>query len=237
MHTLKHREPTGHKTIRWGAVALAVGGVVSTLSVGSLADAASSHKTKAIVVSTAQNATYGTILVSGKTLYTVKASKTTCRTQCQKFWLGLTLPRDVNKAKAGAGVNAAKLGSVKRGSARQVTYGGKALYWFAGDTAPGQVNGNLTNTWGKWSVVVVAKPTGATAPAVTTTTPTTQPGSSSTTTPTHAPTITPAPTTTPSASVTVPPTTTPMTSPPVTTTTSPPTTTTTTSGGTGGVGF
>ncbi len=201
-----------------------------------MADAASSHKTKAVVVSTSQNATLGTILVSGKTLYTLKASKTPCRTQCQKFWSELLLPKGVKKAKAGPGVNAAKLGSVKRGSALQVTYGGKALYWFAGDTAPGQVNGNLTNKWGKWSAVVIAKPTGAVAPTVTTTPTTSQSGASSTTTPTHAPTTTPAPTT-PAPAVTVPPTTTPTTSPPVTTTTSPPTTTTTTSGGTGGAGF
>ena len=237
MRTLKHQEPTGHVTIRLGAVALAVGGLLSTLSLVSTADAAPSHKTKAVVVSTSQNATFGTILVSGRTLYALKASKTPCRTQCQKFWLGLMLPKGANKAKAGAGVNAAKLGSVKRGSVRQVTYGGKALYRFAGDTAVGQVNGNLTNTWGTWSVVVIAKPTGAASPAVTTTPTSSQPGASSTTTPNHAPSTTPSPTTTPSQSVTVPPTTTPTTSPPVTTTTSPPTTTTTTSGGTGGVGF
>ena len=35
---------------------------------------------------------------------------------------------------------------------------GKRLYWFVDDTAPGQVNGNITDKWGKWSVVVLAKP-------------------------------------------------------------------------------
>ncbi len=238
MRTLKHRGPTGHMTIRLGVAALAVGAIVSALSVGSLADAASSHRTKAVVVSTSQNAAFGTILVSGKTLYTLKASKTPCRAQCQKFWAELLLPKGVKKAKAGPGVNAAKLGTVKRGSALQVTYGGKALYWFSGDTAPGQVNGNLTNKWGKWSAVVLAKPTGA---ASATTTPTSSPsGASSTTTPTQAPSTVPVPTTTPttpSPSPPIPPTTTPPTSPPITTTTSPPTTTTTTTPGGGGAGF
>ena len=229
MRSVKHREPTHHKTIRRGAVAFALGGILSAPSLGSLAGAVAAHKTKAVVVSTSQNATFGIILVSGKTLYTVKASKTPCRTQCQKFWVELVLPKNVHKATAGPGVNASKLGTVKRGSARQVTYGGKALYWFAGDTAVGQANGNLTNKWGKWSVVV-AKPTGASAPAVTTTPTSSQP-------------VTVAPTTTPTTSplvttTTSPPTTTTTTSPPTTTTTtSPPTTTTTTSGGTGGVGF
>ena len=39
-----------------------------------------------------------------------------------------------------------------------MTYAGKPLYWFFGDTAPGQVHGNITDKWGKWSVVVTAKP-------------------------------------------------------------------------------
>ena len=39
-----------------------------------------------------------------------------------------------------------------------MTYAGKPLYWFSGDTAAGQVHGNVTDTWGKWSAVVTAKP-------------------------------------------------------------------------------
>jgi Secreted repeat of unknown function len=39
----------------------------------------------------------------------------------------------------------------------QVTYGGKRLYRFSGDSAPGQVNGNVTDEWGKWTDVVVSK--------------------------------------------------------------------------------
>jgi hypothetical protein len=33
-----------------------------------------------------------------------------------------------------------------------------ALYWFVGDKAPGQVNVNVTDTWGKWSDVATVKP-------------------------------------------------------------------------------
>jgi hypothetical protein len=39
-----------------------------------------------------------------------------------------------------------------------VTYGGKPLYWFFKDTRPGQVGGNITDKWGKWSVVVTVRP-------------------------------------------------------------------------------
>ena len=50
------------------------------------------------------------------------------------------LPKGVTKATAGTGVSASKLGTVTRsGGVLQVTYGGKPLYWFVGDTAAGQV--------------------------------------------------------------------------------------------------
>ena len=39
----------------------------------------------------------------------------------------------------------------------QVTYSGKPLYFFSGDTAAGQVHGNVSDTWGKWSAVVTVK--------------------------------------------------------------------------------
>jgi hypothetical protein len=67
----------------------------------------------------------------------------------------------VTNAAAGSGVNAAKLGTVKRAGGRlQVTYAGKALYWFSFDTASGQVKGNVSDTWGKWSDVATVKPAG-----------------------------------------------------------------------------
>ena len=130
---------------------------LSALSGSLLADASAGAATS-VVVSTTKNATFGTILVSGKTVYTLKASKTPCSSQCLKIWPALMLPRGVTKATAGTGVSASKLGTVKRsGGALQVTYSGKPLYWFSGDTGAGQVHGNVTDTWGKWSDVVTAK--------------------------------------------------------------------------------
>jgi hypothetical protein len=73
----------------------------------------------------------------------------------------LLLPKGVTSATAGKGVSAAKLGTVVRsGGALQVTYAGKPLYWYVLDTAPGQVKGNVTDTWGKWSDVATIKPAG-----------------------------------------------------------------------------
>jgi predicted lipoprotein with Yx(FWY)xxD motif len=100
----------------------------------------------------------GTYLVSGKTVYTLQPSSTPCTAQCLTAWPPVTLPAGVTKVKAGPGVNAAKLGTKKTTSgALQVTYGGKPLYFFVGDKGAGQVNGNVTDTFGKWSDVVTAK--------------------------------------------------------------------------------
>jgi predicted lipoprotein with Yx(FWY)xxD motif len=154
----QHRKATrGVSFVRAAGAIIALGG----LSASTVAAGTAGAATK-VVVSTAKNATLGTILVSGKTLYTLKASKTPCTAQCLSIWPELVLPKGVKKATAGAGVNAAKLGTVRRaGGVLQVTYGGKALYWFSGDSRAGQVNGNVTDTWGKWSDVVTAKSAGS----------------------------------------------------------------------------
>jgi hypothetical protein len=102
------------------------------------------------------------------------------------------LPKGVTRAKAGTGVNAAQLGTKSVVGGRQVTYGGKLLFWFFDDKARGQVTGNVTDTWGKWSDVVLVKP--ATPPTTTTTT-------SKTTTTTLATTTTTVPRTTTTISV------------------------------------
>ena len=69
---------------------------------------------KSVVVSTVKNSKLGTLLVSGKTLYTLKASKTACSTSCLKVWPELVLPKGVKKATAGSGVSASKLGTISR---------------------------------------------------------------------------------------------------------------------------
>ena len=240
-HVERHRDAMSRISIRATVAAFVVGGLASTLLLANAAGAASSHRPKAVVISTAKSPSLGTILVSRKTVYTLKASKTACTAQCQKIWPEVVLPRGVKKAKAGSGVNAAKLGTIKRShGVLQVTYSGKPIYRFVGDTAAGQVNGQITDKWGKWSVFVTVKP----AAAATTTAPSTSPTTTSPTNtlPTTGGTSTPA--TSPPTTATVPPTTTPPTSPtttpttaPPTTTTAPPPTTTTTSPGSGGIGF
>ncbi len=165
-HTMHHKRVTRRVVARRVAAgALVVGGLSVSAFMISTAGAVTNNASKTVVISTMKNSKLGTILVSGKTVYTLKASKVGCSSQCTKIWPEVLLPKGVTKAKAGKGVTASKLGSVTRsGGVRQVTYAGKPLYWFKYDTAPGQVNGNgAKDTWGKWSVVTVK-------PAVSTTT-------------------------------------------------------------------
>jgi predicted lipoprotein with Yx(FWY)xxD motif len=150
-----HRAPVG----RMAATAVALGTLCASVFAVGTAGAATSQTTKRVVISTEKTKKFGTVLVSGKTLYTLQPSTTACTAQCWKVWPEVLLPKGVTKATAGAGVKASKLGTVKgAGGALQVTYSGKALYWFVGDKTAGQVNGNVTDMWGKWSDVATVKP-------------------------------------------------------------------------------
>jgi predicted lipoprotein with Yx(FWY)xxD motif len=86
--------------------------------------------------------TLGDILVDGdgRTLYAFtkdKGDQSACSGQCADTWPALTGP-----ATAGTGVQASLLStSMQANGANQVTYGGKPLYYFAGDAKPGDVNG------------------------------------------------------------------------------------------------
>ncbi|HUY06536.1 MAG TPA: hypothetical protein VMU99_04695 [Acidimicrobiales bacterium] len=140
------------------ALALVVSGCASAAAPQKTVQRAS-HKPTTVVISTAKNASLGTLLVAQKkTVYTLKPTTVSCSAACISVWPEVTLPKGVLKATAGAGINAAKLGSVVlAGGIRQVTYAGKALYWFSADSAPGQVKGNkLTDQWGTWSAYVTA---------------------------------------------------------------------------------
>ena len=163
-------ESSRKSQFRVASAVLALGGLgLGVTTVGASAQQ-SSHASKGIVISTAKNSSLGTYLVSGTTVYTLKPSKIACTAECRKAWVPVLLPKGVTKATAGKGVKASALGTVAAAGALQVTYAGKALYWFYKDTAPGQVRGNVTDKWGKWLTYVTAKAVGGGSSSVTTTT-------------------------------------------------------------------
>jgi predicted lipoprotein with Yx(FWY)xxD motif len=139
---------------RLGAAAATAG--VLSLSSGAAVDAGatSGHGAKISMVKTSS---FGEVLADGTTLYTLRASATPCTAQCRKVWPAVVLPHGIAHPTAGSGVRASKLGTRNvRGVGLQVTYNGKLLYRFVGDTAPGQVHGAITDRWGKWSPVVLS---------------------------------------------------------------------------------
>jgi predicted lipoprotein with Yx(FWY)xxD motif len=99
----------------------------------------------------------GMVLVdgSGRTLYLFEKDQpdqSACSGACAAAW-----PVDHSSAapKAAGQVKAALLGTIKRSdSTTQVTYNRHPLYYYAGDTAAGQLNGQGLNAFGGgWDVL------------------------------------------------------------------------------------
>jgi predicted lipoprotein with Yx(FWY)xxD motif len=136
---------------RWNVLA---GLLVAAIGVGGAM--AATMSSRAGTVKAAQNATYGSLLVtaSGMTLYRYTPEKkgaVKCTGACASFWPPLVVSGNT-KPTAGAGASAGKLSTVKRSNGtRQVTYGGFALYRYAADKKPGDVKGQGVE--GKWFAV------------------------------------------------------------------------------------
>lgn len=119
--------------------------------------AASSPAASGATVEAKSVGTIGTVLVAGSngmTVYTfandVKDSGTSaCTGPCIARWPALTVAAGTTPV-AGTGVTG-KLGTITRADdgTLQVTYNGLPLYFFSGDSAPGDANGVYTN----WAAV------------------------------------------------------------------------------------
>ena len=129
----------------------ACGGSADSSGDGGAKPAAKSAKT--VSVKTADS-DLGPILVddSGRTLYGFTKDKpgtSACDTDCIAVWPALTSSKDV---KAGPGTDAALLKEAKLGEgAEQAVYGGWPLYYYVGDSRPGDVNGQGLD--GEWFVI------------------------------------------------------------------------------------
>ncbi len=128
------------------------------LSVATVIPAASGAHGRTVV--TTRITTLGKIVVSsGRTLYHTSAEQknvVTCTASCAVRWPPLVVSASARPV-AGAGVRTALLGTVRRPDGRmQVTYGGLPLYFFSGDSKPGQVKGE--GLGGRWHAVA---PSGA----------------------------------------------------------------------------
>lgn len=99
----------------------------------------------------------GTFLTdgSGRAVYLWAAdgmNKSTCSGACASAWPPVMAKGQLT---ASGGAKAADLGTITRpGGGKQVTYDGHALYFFAGDSGPGQTSGQGSDSFGaKWWLV------------------------------------------------------------------------------------
>jgi len=127
-------------------------------------------------VISAQSTSLGTILVDGRgrTVYVFandKTSTSTCTGACAANWPFVPAPATLPASLPGV---TGKLGTtIRSGGAHQLTVAGHPVYTFAGDSAPGQTNGQgKVLDGGLWTVVSPpgapeANPAGA-APTTTT---------------------------------------------------------------------
>jgi predicted lipoprotein with Yx(FWY)xxD motif len=108
-------------------------------------------------VSAAEVGGLGTVLVDseGRTVYMFakdEGTTSSCYGACAEGWPPVIAK---GKSSAGEGAMSSQLGTTKRkDGTMQVTYAGHPLYTFAGDSAPGEANGNESTAFGgKWAVL------------------------------------------------------------------------------------
>ncbi len=166
---------TRHLKSRVGGFAAVIGVVLTVAACGSSssksnsssapAPAASSTSTpsstqaSSLMITTTKGAA-GTYLVgtSGRALYLWVADsggKSACSGACAGVWPPVTT---TGKPAVAGGVSAADVGTISRSDgAKQVTYKGHPLYYFAGDPTSGTVKGQGSNSFGaKWWLVTPA---------------------------------------------------------------------------------
>jgi len=150
------------KNVLW----IAALGLLAAILPGRLFAEGVSEKNATVVVT--QSTKYGEILTDnkGRTLYVFEKDTpeaSACYGTCAEFWPPLLLG-DGQKPVAGYGVTG-RLGiTQRRDGATQVTYNGMPLYYFAKDTAKGEIAGqNVGPAGAKWYVVPVGAATFAKA--------------------------------------------------------------------------
>jgi|tagenome__1003787_1003787.scaffolds.fasta_scaffold20819047_2 predicted lipoprotein with Yx(FWY)xxD motif len=133
--------------------AVALGAVSLAACGGGSSTSSNSAKTSGDPTATVDVATssLGNILVDsrGRTLYLFKEDsgrKSACFGACATNWPPL---RASGKPTAGTGVSESSVATIARSDgARQVSYNGHPLYLFAGDSKPGDTNGQGSDAFG-----------------------------------------------------------------------------------------
>lgn len=150
------------------AALLAISGCGASAATSS-GGGAGSGSTSSPTLATMTISGHGVVLVAGSnsmTLYhfaqDVAGSGTSaCTGSCISTWPPLTVSAGITPG-AGAGITG-QVGTITRtdGHGVQVTYNGKPLHFFSGDTKPGDANGNYPG----WSVVAAGSSPATSSPS------------------------------------------------------------------------
>lgn len=148
-----------HRCLPVSIMAVSVLALVVAIAVPTTADAAvhdQRAKSSGGLIRLEKSKKYGRILADrdGRTLYFLTATtgkSFACTGACASIWPPVLTKE---RPRAGKGVDSKLLGTVKRGSGRQVTYDGHRLYRYAGDVGPAQANGEgISDFGGTWFVL------------------------------------------------------------------------------------
>jgi predicted lipoprotein with Yx(FWY)xxD motif len=127
---------------------------------GSSGTAPASGGASSAATVSATSTSLGMVLVdgSGRTLYLFEKdqpNQSACTGACAAAW---PVDQSSGTPKAGSGAKASLLGTIKRGDgSTQVTYNKHPLYYYSGDSQPGQQNGQGVNAFGAtWFAVTPA---------------------------------------------------------------------------------
>ena len=108
-------------------------------------------------VLTAHPSTYGKAVFDGRGhvvyAFTRDHGRSACYGECAKRWPPYYVPK--GSLRIGAGLKRALLGTVKRRNGRsQVTYAGRPLYYYVGDTGPGVIRcQDVFEFGGRWLIL------------------------------------------------------------------------------------
>jgi predicted lipoprotein with Yx(FWY)xxD motif len=158
---LSSRANVGVTGLQAAAAVAAISVVALGLTAGALAGSSSGASSPSAAASGGQlkTATIGgtTVLTNaaGRTVYWFApdtSTKSACYGSCASYW-----PPVAGPLKAGPGVNGTLSTIQRTDGSTQETYNGHPLYTYAGDSAPGQANGNNLNlNGGLWHEIVVS---------------------------------------------------------------------------------
>jgi predicted lipoprotein with Yx(FWY)xxD motif len=131
--------------------------VVALIAAAVLVPAAMSDQSATRATLTAKTSRFGKVLFDGRAFvlyaFTRDHRRSACYGACARAWPPYFAPKGT--LSVGPGVKRSLLGTVKRRNGRrQITYAGRPLYYYVGDTRPGQILcQNVVEYGGTWLIV------------------------------------------------------------------------------------